>query len=139
MGKAKKTVVACMGALGIAAAGAAIFPATASAAGYGGQCGAGYDVIDSHELKGGTIFLTYNGDQNCVVTVRDKAGDPTKMGAGVRVFDGSGNQKYENEGEFQEYAGPVFVSAKGQCVDWGGYIGSAENQWTANEPTHCGS
>ncbi|MBB5911622.1 hypothetical protein BJY24_000489 [Nocardia transvalensis] len=140
---AKKTVAACVGALGISAAAAVFFPATASAAAYGGQCGGGYDVIDTHDIGGGTVFLTYNGDKNCVVTVRDKAGERKAMGAGVQVFDGGANQWYENEGEFEEYAGPVFVEAKGQCIDWGGYIGGRDKQWTAtdhgkNPPVHCG-
>ncbi|RDI49054.1 hypothetical protein [Nocardia mexicana] len=141
----KKTVATGMGALGIAAAATVFLPATASAASYDkDMCGAGYEVIDKHELTGGTIFLTYNGEQNCVVTVRDHQGDRMPMGAGVQVFDGKANPAENQNGDFTWYAGPVRIQAKGLCVDWGGYIGE-NNGWKATSVKgdkageHCGS
>ncbi|MEU4314186.1 spore-associated protein A [Nocardia sp. NPDC024068] len=131
---AKKTVAASVCAFGIAAAGAAFFPATASAASYGGQCGAGYDVINSHDVKGGTVFLTYNGEQNCVVTVRNDPGARKQMGAGVQLSNGK-KELNQQEGEFTEFAGPVYLPAKGKCINWGGYI---EDDQYVEYDVHCG-
>ncbi|WP_228000688.1 hypothetical protein [Nocardia australiensis] len=134
MFKIKKAVVLCSGAVGIAALATVIAPATASAATYGGQCGAGHHVIDSHALSSGTIFLTYDGSTNCVVTVRNQPGNPVHMTAGLRKA-GDGEHTAFDEGNFREYAGPVKLSAKGQCIDWGGMIGN--DVWNGYK-THCG-
>ncbi|MFX0579529.1 spore-associated protein A [Nocardia nepalensis] len=133
MSNAMKIVAACAGAAGIATGAAFFVPATASAASYGNQCGAGYNVIDTHELKGGTIFLTYNGEKNCVVTVRDQPGAPVRMAAGVELSEGKKNVAID-EGQFTEYAGPVYVSAKGRCIDWAGIIG--DDKWEIFD-VHC--
>lgn len=117
----KKYVAASVGTFALATGAAAFFPATASAAPYGNQCGAGYDVVDQHDLKGGTVYLTYNGDQNCVVTVRNDPGAALPMGAGVRLAGEEGNLSLD-EGEYTEYAGPVYLPAHGKCIDWGGSI-----------------
>ncbi|MFE3446883.1 spore-associated protein A [Nocardia sp. NPDC059180] len=129
----RKAIAVCAGAIGIAAGTAVLLPATASAATYGGQCGAGFKVIDSHELKGGTVFLTYNGSKNCVVTVRDKPGDPIRMGAGLRLSSDHDKEVIDDD-QYKEYAGPVTVEAKGQCIDWGGLI--ADDKWQTFK-VHC--
>ncbi|MEU4842417.1 spore-associated protein A [Nocardia testacea] len=132
----KQTVATCASVIGIAAGTMLAFPATASAATYGGQCGGGYNVIDSHNLKTGTVFLTYNGDQNCVVTVRNQPGAKQIIGAwlilsGVRPIVGGIEQH-----EYTTYAGPLYVHAKGHCIDWGGMLQDGDN-WTAKN-VHCG-
>lgn len=58
---ARKSISACAAALGITAGIAIFLPATASAAPYAGQCGSGFNVIDKIDLRGGTVFLTYDG------------------------------------------------------------------------------
>lgn len=134
MMNARKTIAVCASAIGITAGLAVFHPATASAATYGGQCGKGYDVIDSRELKGGTVYLAYNGVKNCVVTVRDRPGKPVRMGAGLRTSKDHGNVIID-DADYTEFAGPVKVEAKGECIDWGGLIG--DDQWEAFK-VHCG-
>jgi hypothetical protein len=136
----KRIAAACAGAIGIVAATAALVPATASAAAYGNQCGNGYNVIDSHPLRGGTIYLTYNGDKNCVVTIRDQQGGRINMAAGVEL---SKNHRdfAQDQKPYTWYAGPVYLQAQHQCIDWGGLIGGTDNMWINNHPgdnKHCG-
>jgi len=131
---AKKTVAVCASVIGITAGMAVFLPATASAATYGGQCGKGYAVIDSRNLDGGTVFLTYNGKTNCVVTVRDQPGKPVRMSAGLRP---SRDQRdvVIDDAKYTEFAGPVKVEAKGECIDWGGLIGDDDVEVFK---VHCG-
>lgn len=113
-------------ALLVAAAGmVALTPGVASAATYNGKCGAGYRVIDQGNLAGGTVFLAYSRatGKNCVVTVRDRPGERLFMAARVSL---SGQPWNSDEGQYTRYAGPVFVPARHQCIDWGGTIGSSE-------------
>ncbi|WP_051021529.1 hypothetical protein [Nocardia araoensis] len=131
----KRLSAVCVGAVGIIAA---VAPTTASAATYEeGMCGAGYKVIDSHELKNGTVFLTYNGDQNCVVTVRNHRGAPQRMEAGIALSKNINNDVTQ-EGDFTWYAGPVRIAAKGQCIYWAGWIGSFEDDGFISDKGHCG-
>ncbi|WP_327110022.1 hypothetical protein OHB12_19500 [Nocardia sp. NBC_01730] len=131
---AKKTVAVCASVIGITAGMAVFLPATASAATYGGQCGKGYAVIDSRDLDGATAFLTYNGKTNCVVTVRDQPGKPVRMGAGLRR-SGVSTDVVVDDAKYTEFAGPVKVDAKGECIDWGGLIGDDQSQVFR---VHCG-
>ncbi|MBU3064402.1 hypothetical protein KO481_23070 [Nocardia sp. NEAU-G5] len=134
--EAKRIAAACAGAIGIVAATAALVPATASAAAYGNQCGNGYNVIDSHPLRGGTVYLTYNGEKNCVVTIRDDRGANIDMAAGVEL---SKNHRdfAQDKKPYTWYAGPVYLQAAHQCIDWGGLIGGTDNMWIGRN-VHCG-
>ncbi|WP_431681340.1 spore-associated protein A [Kitasatospora sp. KL5] len=119
-----------------AAAGVVLAPATAEAADYNSACGSGYREIDHLTLSGyGTVFLTYNGStgKNCVVTVRDNPGERLYMNALVRL---AGSQQWIGDyGDFTSYAGPVYVSAAGRCIDWGGEI---ETVYLYRQNVHCG-
>ncbi|WP_040793746.1 hypothetical protein [Nocardia paucivorans] len=130
----RKKIAVCASAIGIAAGIAGLHPATASAATYGGQCGKGYVVIDSRDLEGGAVYLTYNGENNCVVTVRDRPGKPVRMGAGLRISKDRDSVIVDDD-EYTEFAGPVKIAAKGKCIDWGGLIGN--DKWEAFK-VHCG-
>jgi hypothetical protein len=130
-----------MAVLGVAAtaatAGALASAAPASAALYGGQCGSGYGVVNLIDLPNnrGTVYLTYNSStgKNCVVTIRENPGTATLMEAYLRR---SGTTSWvKDSGNFTTYAGPVYVSAPGSCVDWGGTIGTATQTRTR---TNCG-
>ncbi|WP_227983770.1 hypothetical protein [Nocardia spumae] len=129
-----KSIAVCAAALGITAAAAVLLPATASAASYHGQCGDGFTVIDKHELKGGTVFLTYNGRTNCVVTVRDKPGEPISMGAAVRQSKDHSAVVINDDRKFSEFA-YAKVEAEGKCIDWGGRI--QDDLWQTFG-VHCG-
>jgi len=130
-----------IGALGLAAAaataGVMVNAAPAQAALYGGQCGSGYGVVNLIDLPNsrGTVYLTYNSStgKNCVVTLRENPGTATLMEAYLRRTGTSTWTK--DSGNYTTYAGPVYVSAAGSCVDWGGTIGTASLTRTG---TNCG-
>ncbi|MFC5149509.1 spore-associated protein A [Streptomyces aureoversilis] len=113
--------------------------APARAAAYNRECGAGYAQVNQLPVPGrGTVFLAYNKatGKNCVVTKRNSS-------AGSRVWVGSWIQrnqelksKQEQYGFFTSYSGPVFLDAKGKCVDWGGEI---DGYVVARYKTNCGS
>ncbi|RKS09155.1 hypothetical protein DFP74_4884 [Nocardiopsis sp. Huas11] len=111
--------------------------APAAAATYNGACGSGYTQVNKIELPNnrGTTFLTYNGStgNNCVVTVRTNPGTATHMEAFIRTTGSSTWKK--DSGNFTTYAGPVYLSAAGRCVDWGGTIGTAT---LTEKATNCG-
>lgn len=118
------------------AAPASAAPVSATAA-YNGACGSGYTVIDSYKFTTvyGTVYLTYNGSTgyNCVVTVHDY-GSAAYTGAYLtRQSDGAGNS---DVGEYTRYAGPVYLSAPGTCIKWGGNLGHDEYYTSPWE--HCG-
>lgn len=119
------------------AAGVTVSAAPAQAALYGGQCGSGYGVVNLIDLPDlrGTVYLTYNSStgKNCVVTIRERPGTATLMEAFVRRSGASSWVKQSDD--FTTYAGPVYVSAAGSCVDWGGTIGTATK---TRYGTNCG-
>ncbi|WP_280262426.1 hypothetical protein [Nocardia wallacei] len=131
---AKKSIAAGAAALGITAGLAVFLPATASAASYGGQCGEGFTVVDQHDLRGGTVYLTYNGRTNCVVTIRDTPGEPISMGAAVRQSKDHSAVVINDDRTFTEYAFAK-VEAEGKCIDWGGRI---KDDVFEEFGTHCG-
>ncbi|UQA97237.1 spore-associated protein A [Streptomyces halobius] len=98
-------------------------PAGATAT-YNGACGGDYRVVNSVPVTGkGTVYLTYSAKtgKNCVVTVRNSPGTPTYMYTYLGPTDGSSDPVFDS-GEYTSYAGPVYLPAKGVCVDWGGTI-----------------
>ncbi|WP_406311514.1 spore-associated protein A [Streptosporangium sp. NBC_01639] len=96
-----------------------------------GACGGGsYHEIDRHDLGKATVYLLYNGTTNCVVTWKDSR-NSTFVNAVIRT---TGNW-IEDPGNFSTYAGPVKLSAKGKCIQWGGDYGST--QYTS-PLEHCG-
>ncbi|MFE9658064.1 spore-associated protein A [Micromonospora sp. NPDC006431] len=130
--------IAALGLTAAAAtAGALVNASPAYAALYGGQCGSGYGVVNLIDLPDlrGTVYLTYSSStgKNCVVTIREKPGTATLMEAYLRRSGTSTWQK--DSGNYTTYAGPVYVSAAGSCVDWGGTIGTATKTRTG---TNCG-
>ncbi|MFD3416622.1 spore-associated protein A [Streptomyces decoyicus] len=100
--------------------------AAPKAAAYNGACGSGYSVVNSVPVTGkGTVYLTYSArtGKNCVVTVRNSPSKPVYMYTYLTATDGSSDWVYDS-GQYTSYAGPVYLPAKGICVDWGGSIES---------------
>ncbi|MEK8172315.1 spore-associated protein A [Streptomyces sp. M19] len=112
-------------------------PAKASAA-HNGACGSGYSVVNSVAVgTKGTVYLTYSGatGKNCVVTVRNGTGTAVPMSAWIQLAEDHETTPVVDSGEYTTYAGPVYLAAKGQCVNWGGYI---QNQDVEVDKTNCG-
>ncbi|MGW1840742.1 spore-associated protein A [Streptomyces sp. BBFR2] len=139
----RSRVLAGSAVLALAALTSLATTATASAAPapkgatYNGACGSGYSVVNSAEITGkGTVFLTYSGTtgKNCVVTVRAATGSPVEISTYLGPSDGSSEPVFD-DGLFTSYAGPVYLAAKGRCVDWGGAI---ENVSVNVNGTNCG-
>ncbi|WP_119290568.1 spore-associated protein A [Streptomyces sp. YIM 130001] len=136
-----KTLGASLLTVGVVGAGmvatAPAAGAATAAAGYNGACGSGFGVVNSMPVgSAGTVYLTYNSKtgENCTVTIRNSTGEPTHMVAYVRNVD-TDEDSYE-EGDFTQYAGPVYVAARGACVEWGGVIDKVQ-AW--NFGSNCGS
>jgi serine/threonine-protein kinase len=123
----------------VALAGLLVAPAAASARKNpytaAGVCGPGYKVIDRHALTDGNwgvkladVVLTYNAatGRNCVVTLkRYRVGQAAKYGDWLyaelytRPLSTPGNTTAQS-GNFKFFAGPVYVTARSKCVQWGG-------------------
>ncbi|MCK2218693.1 M23 family metallopeptidase [Actinomadura sp. ATCC 31491] len=98
-------------------------------------CGSGYAVIDSAALTGGRTYLLYNSGNgyNCVVTLKS-----TNLGSASAVsafLEPQGESRTTDSGSYAYYAGPVRRDAAGQCVRWGGSVGSSS--YTSGFE-HCG-
>ncbi|MEU9118976.1 spore-associated protein A [Streptomyces sp. NPDC048506] len=122
---AGSAVLAMTGLATLAGATTASAAPTATAA-YNGACGSGYRVVNSVPVTGkGAVYLTYNATsgKNCVVTVRNSPGKPVYMYTYLTATDGSSDW-ISDSGQYTSYAGPVYLPAKGICVDWGGSIES---------------
>lgn len=92
-------------------------------------CGSSYYVQRQQSMGLGqntTVFLLYSAStrNNCVVTVKHENagayyGTATGLGAGIQAEGGSWKK---DDGDYKYYAGPVYLSAAGQCVRfWGHY------------------
>ncbi|QTT72303.1 spore-associated protein A [Streptomyces mobaraensis NBRC 13819 = DSM 40847] len=131
---AATTVTALVAGTGTSAAA----PARATAA-YNKECGAGYTQVNQIPIPGrGAVFLAYNSanGKNCVVTKRDGAsGSKLWVGSWIQR-DKDLKSKQEQYGFFTSYAGPVYLEAKGKCVDWGGEI---DGYVVARYKTNCGT
>lgn len=139
MRKTKILALSVAGSVAMAISGVALGSGSASAATYNGVCGSGYTVIDHADIVDGTVFLTYNNGTNCVVTVRNESGQPRRMFASVSISGSS--QIHQDVGNYTTYAGPVYVYAPHQCIDWGGgmVIPPAQGGNAALRPSsHCG-
>ncbi|MFJ2030176.1 serine/threonine protein kinase, partial [Streptosporangium sp. NPDC087985] len=94
-------------------------------------CGSGYYVQRSASFSGGTVYQLYNTStgSNCVVTMKS-----TDVGTATSVFatlEVQGGGSRTDRGNYEYYAGPVILSAKGKCVRFtgGGSTGSTGADW----------
>ncbi|NUW37433.1 spore-associated protein A [Nonomuraea sp. SMC257] len=116
-------------------------PTPASAA---GPCGSGYNRIGVYAIpqsgpKVGSLEVYYNAGngKNCALAYGigpDYYGKSTYKDVAIRRAGGSGGW-VSNQGYFTYYAGPVYLSAQGTCIDLAGYMGGTERYvWNV----HCG-
>ncbi|MFF1284066.1 spore-associated protein A [Streptomyces sp. NPDC058299] len=106
-------------------------------AAYNGACGSGYSVVNSAPVGNkGTAYLTYSSStgKNCLVMIRNLSGDPVPM---ELYLNASGDEIHDNydSGTYRSYAGPLYLSAKGRCVDW---YGRLDGVWFGENGTNCG-
>ncbi|GAB2916196.1 protein kinase [Nonomuraea fastidiosa] len=90
-------------------------------------CGSGFSVQRSISFSGGVTYQLWNNStgQNCAVTIKTAdVGKSTPTGVTLEA-QGGGTQS--DNGNFEYYAGPVKVSAKGKCVRISGYVGSGRS------------
>ncbi|MEV0279003.1 spore-associated protein A [Streptomyces sp. NPDC050610] len=116
-------------------ASAAPVPPTAA---YNGVCGKGYNVVNSAPIGSrGVVYLAYSSatGKNCAVTIRNTAGAPVFVRTWVGQSGGHGVPASDS-GQYGTYAGPVYLAARGSCVDWGGEIDGVSVTTTA---TNCGT
>ncbi|MFL1378430.1 spore-associated protein A [Nocardiopsis protaetiae] len=115
-------------------------PASAAApfAPYNGACGSGYSVVNHADVAlKGTVFITYNASNgyNCAIAIRRGGSGRIPISVGIKRTN-DGDDKYVQEGgQFLSYAGPVYLRAAGQCIDWYGFIDGRRIHRTG---TNCG-
>jgi hypothetical protein len=127
----------------VVVAGIGLVPSAANAANpYSPQdvCGSGYNVDHYFDMHGGgsIVYLMYNpsNGKNCVATIKStKVGTASLVGAYVST-NGTTRQ-HQDSGSYAYYAGPVYVSAPGQCVWYGGQDSTSGGWWGAG-PVACG-
>ncbi|WP_433333261.1 serine/threonine protein kinase [Spirillospora sp. CA-294931] len=89
-----------------------------------GGHGGGYYVQRSVSGSGGTAYLLYNSSgYNCAVTLKTRnVGKRSPVSVWIQRKGGS---QIGDSGSFEWYAGPVYVSARKECVRFGGAGASA--------------
>lgn len=94
-------------------------------------CGSDYYVLNSHGVSGATVYVLASqggAAYNCVVTIKTaNRGNASFVGASVEIMDGRSGT---DQGNFLYYAGPVRISAPGQCIRWSG-AGSNSSWWSS--------
>ncbi|MGN9836751.1 serine/threonine protein kinase [Nonomuraea sp. H19] len=98
-------------------------------------CGSGFVVQRSSAFTGGVTYQLWNNStgQNCAVTM--KTADVGKSSPVSVTLEAQGGGQDSDSGNFEYYAGPVKVSARGKCVKISGSVGS---QSTSTGWANCG-
>ncbi|WP_030298729.1 hypothetical protein [Streptomyces katrae] len=96
----------------------------------GGSCGAGYYQQDAYPLGdhagatgSGVLFLYYNKStgKNCAILRRDAEFIITD-GMGITLRASNGAVDSDGQRAYEQYAGPVYVNARGACVKVDGFV-----------------
>jgi hypothetical protein len=126
---ASATALAALGATFATAAPAS----AASAAGYNGVCGTGYNVVATTAVgRVGRIYVTWNEaeSKSCAVTIRNTAGPRIHIGIELNVLADHETTPVADADDYFTYAGPVYYSSRGYCVQWYGKVGDVEASGT---------
>lgn len=115
-------------------------PEQVCGSGFGKVVGGTRPVTDARRIVRGYVYLLYNArtGENCVVTIKSSfVGQPTLTRAAlfVEVAGGNGADRYEDEGAYKYYAGPVKAQAKDICVAFNGFVSNLR----ANENSSASS
>ena len=147
MTKSTRSIAASVIAASVAV-GVLVAPSPAMAESASALCGSGYYNIDSHQLIHdgtlvGTIYLSYNGSDDCVVTEKNIL-TSVKTYTDAYVWPANDNVGTWDGDDYYSYAGPVRAYAKGECIQWGGEAAwSSEHyydyvEWDSSPNSHCG-
>ncbi|MDL4772527.1 MULTISPECIES: spore-associated protein A [Thermomonosporaceae] len=108
-----------------------------------GPCGAGYSRIDVYNIgdsfKVGSIELYYNSSngKNCALTYGTDPGVAGWKQIIMYATDGS-TVSVHDDGAYKYYAGPVYLEAKGKCLNLTGGIFSSRSYYRNVKKVHCG-
>lgn len=129
---------------GAAVAATTTLVAGAAPAGAAGPCGSSYTRVGVYAVsrgdgtRTGTLEVYYSSTtkKNCALTYGYGAYANTVSWKSVTISRGDGSGKDPNAGDFKYYAGPVYVSAPGQCID----VSATVPAWVTLElnNVHCG-
>lgn len=128
---------------GTALAATTTLLAGATPAGAAGPCGSSYSRVGVYAVskdgtRTGTLEVYYSSStgKNCALTYGYGSYANTLSWKRVTISRGDGSGRSTDAGEYKIYAGPVYVSAPGQCID----VGATVPAWTIRElnNVHCG-
>ncbi|NJP92895.1 serine/threonine protein kinase [Nonomuraea sp. FMUSA5-5] len=119
--------------------------AVATPASAAGPCGSSYSRVGVYSIgvekygyRTGILEVYYSSStgKNCAITYGDGPYANTTSWKGVVISRGDGSGEDSDAGNYKYYAGPVYVSAPGQCIDVEGISPS----WTSVKlnNVHCG-
>ncbi|MFI6394941.1 spore-associated protein A [Nonomuraea sp. NPDC050547] len=129
---------------GTALAAATSLVVSTAPAGAAGPCGSGYTRVGvygiSHEdgTRTGTLEVHYSSSagRNCALTYGYGQYANTMSWKRVSISRGDGSGDHTDAGYYTHYAGPVYVSAPGQCIDVAGTVPGYTTRTLNN--VHCG-
>ncbi|MFJ2031780.1 hypothetical protein [Streptosporangium sp. NPDC087985] len=128
-------------------AGAALASTTlvvgAAPASAAGPCGSSYSRVGVYAIpKTGTrtgtleVYYSSSAGKNCALAYGYGSNYGTTTWKGVSISRANGTGYEVNADYFQYYAGPVYVSAPGQCINVSGSVVAGTS--TSLNNVHCG-
>ncbi|TDD06155.1 spore-associated protein A [Nonomuraea deserti] len=107
-----------------------------------GPCGSSYSRVGAYAVpesgtRKGTLEVYYNSStgKNCALMYGYGSTANTTTWKSVRIQRSDNTGLDQDGGNYKYYAGPVYVSAPGQCIDVEGSVGQAGvSYWDV----HCG-
>ncbi|GAA3689144.1 hypothetical protein GCM10022224_063270 [Nonomuraea antimicrobica] len=107
-----------------------------------GPCGSGYTRVDVYPIpktgsRTGTLEVYYNSSagKNCALAYGYGSYNGTTTWKGVSISRGNDTGYDVDADYYQYYAGPVYVSAPGQCIDVSGTVVAGKS--IDLEDVHC--
>ncbi|MER6951114.1 hypothetical protein ABT294_44590 [Nonomuraea sp. NPDC000554] len=117
-------------------------PAGATSTAMAGPCGSGYNRVGVYAIpksgpRTGTLEVYYNSGtgKNCALAYGYGSTAGKKTYKSVTIGVSSGTQADHDYGQFAQYAGPVYTSARNKCINVSGWIGKTHRDLTK---VHCG-